>query len=136
MRRQPSCAVVTGVQTCALPILDLPRRAGLTAPGAMYRSAVRVRFTGNADPDAVADRLKARFPDAGFEIRTRNKATPSTERFVSRMGEFLVLVGLAALVIAGIGMGGGVSSYLERSEERRVGKECVSTCRSRWSPYH
>src|SRR3546814_11598678 len=28
---------------------------------------------------------------------------------------------------------GGV---VERSEERRVGKECVSTCRSRWSPYH
>src|SRR3546814_13720772 len=24
----------------------------------------------------------------------------------------------------------------QRSEERRVGKECVSTCRSRWSPYH
>src|SRR3546814_10956558 len=27
-------------------------------------------------------------------------------------------------------------SVLGRSEERRVGKECVSTCRSRWSPYH
>src|SRR3546814_15232613 len=26
--------------------------------------------------------------------------------------------------------------HLARSEERRVGKECVSTCRSRWSPYH
>src|SRR3546814_18333180 len=26
--------------------------------------------------------------------------------------------------------------YRARSEERRVGKECVSTCRSRWSPYH
>src|SRR3546814_16715785 len=25
---------------------------------------------------------------------------------------------------------------MTRSEERRVGKECVSTCRSRWSPYH
>src|SRR3546814_1512363 len=25
---------------------------------------------------------------------------------------------------------------IPRSEERRVGKECVSTCRSRWSPYH
>src|SRR3546814_13412084 len=25
---------------------------------------------------------------------------------------------------------------MSRSEERRVGKECVSTCRSRWSPYH
>src|SRR3546814_12124224 len=27
-------------------------------------------------------------------------------------------------------------SLKQRSEERRVGKECVSTCRSRWSPYH
>src|SRR3546814_18409752 len=26
--------------------------------------------------------------------------------------------------------------HVARSEERRVGKECVSTCRSRWSPYH
>src|SRR3546814_4409590 len=34
----------------------------------------------------------------------------------------------------------GRAFYLDdlrpRSEERRVGKECVSTCRSRWSPYH
>src|SRR3546814_13751115 len=28
------------------------------------------------------------------------------------------------------------STTRSRSEERRVGKECVSTCRSRWSPYH
>src|SRR3546814_7675380 len=35
---------------------------------------------------------------------------------------------LAPLFMVGMG--------LVRSEERRVGKECVSTCRSRWSPYH
>src|SRR3546814_12876640 len=29
-----------------------------------------------------------------------------------------------------------VHNEMGRSEERRVGKECVSTCRSRWSPYH
>src|SRR3546814_5485734 len=29
-----------------------------------------------------------------------------------------------------------LGSLVQRSEERRVGKECVSTCRSRWSPYH
>src|SRR3546814_14835530 len=29
-----------------------------------------------------------------------------------------------------------IPSFLDRSEERRVGKECVSTCRSRWAPYH
>src|SRR3546814_14257286 len=28
------------------------------------------------------------------------------------------------------------ANLIPRSEERRVGKECVSTCRSRWSPYH
>src|SRR3546814_14412328 len=34
--------------------------------------------------------------------------------------------------------GGGIDhhSTIRRSEARRVGKECVSTCRSRWSPYH
>src|SRR3546814_14704566 len=31
---------------------------------------------------------------------------------------------------------GKVGGSSARSEERRVGKECVSTCRSRWSPYH
>src|SRR3546814_1170255 len=30
----------------------------------------------------------------------------------------------------------GLNRVTNRSEERRVGKECVSTCRSRWSPYH
>src|SRR3546814_13458998 len=29
-----------------------------------------------------------------------------------------------------------MEELVRRSEERRVGKECVSTCRSRWSPYH
>src|SRR3546814_10971485 len=31
---------------------------------------------------------------------------------------------------------GSAAYRRDRSEERRVGKECVSTCRSRWSPYH
>ena len=29
-----------------------------------------------------------------------------------------------------------LQGQIERSEERRVGKECTATCRSRWSPYH
>src|SRR3546814_15231738 len=40
----------------------------------------------------------------------------------------------ADLWLAGDGWRPAVGSA--RSEERRVGKECVSTCRSRWSPYH
>src|SRR3546814_20756977 len=33
-------------------------------------------------------------------------------------------------------LGAGLVNVGQRSEERRVGKECVSTCRSRWAPYH
>ena len=91
----------------------MPAAAGLTAPGAMYRSKVRVALPPSADPATTVEALKRQFPDAGFEYRTRDRAAPGAERFVSRMGEFLVLVGLAALAIAGIGIGGGVSSYLE-----------------------
>jgi len=29
-----------------------------------------------------------------------------------------------------------IPTYIQRSEERRVGKECSEPCRSRWSPYH
>src|SRR3546814_16905341 len=37
---------------------------------------------------------------------------------------------------AGISTSGEPQLHNGRSEERRVGKECVRTCRSRWSPYH
>src|SRR3546814_17113621 len=43
---------------------------------------------------------------------------------------FHVLVGTIFLIVC------LARTYKGRSEERRVGKECVSTCRSRWSPYH
>jgi putative ABC transport system permease protein len=79
----------------------------------MYQSKTRVRFDRNSDPEAVEAALEKRFPEAGLDIRTRDRASPGAERFVSRMGEFLTLVGLAALIIAGIGIGGGVASYLE-----------------------
>src|SRR3546814_9537125 len=68
-RRHTRCALVTGVQTCALPICE---------------------------------RLPPGFP---------------TERW-------------HRVIHLSCRSGHG------RSEERRVGKECVSTCRSRWSPYH
>src|SRR3546814_6670526 len=71
-RRHTRCALVTGVQTCALPIW---KPMATTAP-----------------------RLSA--------VPTVPVSQPS------------------------------IAGDMPRSEERRVGKECVSTCRSRWSPYH
>ena len=90
-----------------------PQSAGLIQPGAMYRTKLRIALPPGGDPKALASRLKARFPDAGFDLKTRDAASPGAEKFIERMGQFLVLVGLAALAIAGIGIGGGVGSWLE-----------------------
>src|SRR3546814_6882878 len=75
-RRHTRCALVTGVQTCALPISLLG--APVCVPKYLYPRLV--------------ERISQQ---QAYQLR-----------------DFL------------------------RSEERRVGKECVSTCRSRWSPYH
>src|SRR3546814_9554701 len=71
-RRHTRCALVTGVQTCALP------------------------------------------------ISRKTSSIPARRRCGSRMRSSTSPSNRAP----------------SRSEERRVGKECVSTCRSRWSPYH
>ena len=91
----------------------MPEGAGLTAPGAMFRSRTRLACPGACDAAAITAELKARFPSAGLELRTRDKAAPGAENFLTRMGDFLQLVGLSALLIAGIGIGGGTASYLE-----------------------
>src|SRR3546814_8112049 len=93
-RRHTRCALVTGVQTCALPIYPAPAgwnpRASVPLPGC--KSGTR-----EPDPSTTASR-------PSHSCRPPAAARPR--------------------------------QHAPSSEERRVGKECVSTCRSRWSPYH
>jgi len=94
---------------------SVPAEAGLLQPGALYQSKHRIAFADpGRDPEAAEESLTKRFPTAGFDIRTRDRASPGADRFVRQMSDFLTLVGLAALVIAGIGIAGGVSSYLDQ----------------------
>src|SRR3546814_3649650 len=60
-------------------------------------------------------------------------ADPAIRRSVEAQGAAPYLSRLDRLIATG---DLDDSSRLERSEERRVGKACVSTCRSRWSPSH
>lgn len=84
----------------------------LIQPGSLYESKYRVRLPDSANPEAIGKNLTEKFPEAGWEITDRSNGAPGTRRFIERMGQFLSLVGLAALVIAGIGVGNGVASYL------------------------
>lgn len=85
----------------------------LVQPGSLYHSQYRLRLANGRDPAAVIKRLNARFPDAAWEVQDRTNGAPGTRRFIERLGQFLSLVGLTALVVAGIGVGNGVASYLE-----------------------
>ena len=96
----------------ALTSMEGLRRTGLLQPGSLYESKYRIRLTPGADLKAATEGLEQRFPSAGLEIRDRNRAAPGASRFISRMGQFLSLIGLTALIIAGIGVGNGVASYL------------------------
>lgn len=84
----------------------------LIQPGSMYEAKYRIKLPPQQDATAIAKSLEAQFPSAGWEITDRSNGAPGTRRFIERMGQFLTLVGLAALVIAGIGVGNGVGSYL------------------------
>lgn len=86
---------------------------GLVQPGSLYTSAYRLRLPPGASAEAPAKRLGERFKNEGFEIQDRSNGAPGTRRFIERLGQFLTLVGLTALVVAGIGVGNGVTSYLE-----------------------
>lgn len=92
--------------------LDGLRATQLIRPGSLFEAKYRLRLPADSDPEAIKDDLALRFANAAWEIETRGNAAPAIQRFIARMGQFLTLVGLSALVIAGIGVGNGVASYL------------------------
>lgn len=89
----------------------------LIQPGSLYTAKYRIKTDDKADIEALSAQLDAQFPQAGWRITDRSNGAPGTRRFVERMGQFLTLVGLASLVIAGIGVGNGVASYLENKRK-------------------
>lgn len=101
----------------AIVSLDGLERTGLIQPGSLYEAKYRVRLPVGVDPAGVVDRLKRAHPSSGWEFKDRDRAAPGASRFFERMGQFLSLIGLAALVIAGIGVSNGVASYLALKRE-------------------
>src|SRR3546814_13671638 len=114
------------VQTCALPILfsiasnkDLPEKfsGDITSRGAPRGFAVSARREIQAAAIEQVDNHSS-------ELDTTNDRSVEPPPIVAEQGDLSPPETSSA------------TDPLTRSEERRVGKECVSTCRSRWSPYH
>ena len=97
---------------------DASRATTLLQPGSLVRWIYRLRLPENNASDSaaetIADRAGEQFPQAGWEIRTRANASPQLERNIERFSQFLTLVGLAALLVGGVGVANAVTAYLER----------------------
>lgn len=85
----------------------------LVQPGSLFSASYRIRLKPGVTPEAAAQVINTQFKGAGWEVRDRSNGAPGTRRFVERLGQFLALVGLTALAVAGIGVGNGVASWLE-----------------------
>jgi putative ABC transport system permease protein len=101
--------------------IDALRAAALLQPGSLVRWIYRVRLAGNGADDraatALADAARAALPEAGWDIRSRNNASPQLERSILRFTQYLTLVGLAALLVGGVGVGNAVKSHIDRRRD-------------------
>src|SRR5438132_420461 len=97
------------------------RATGLLQPGSLVRWIYRVKLPDNATDDraatALADDARAALPLAGWEIRSRGNASPQLERTINRFTQFLTLVGLAALLVGGVGVANAVKSHIDRRRD-------------------
>jgi putative ABC transport system permease protein len=97
------------------------RASGLLQPGSLVRWQYRLRLPETASSDSamasVEQQARAQFPSAGWDIRTRNKASPQLERNVERFSQFLTLVALTALLVGGVGVANAVASHLARKRD-------------------
>lgn len=84
----------------------------LVQPGSLYESRYRIALARPSDAKAAGERLVKRFGNAGWSARTSDRAAAGLRRGIGQLGQFLLLVGLAALAIAGVGVGSGVAAYL------------------------
>src|SRR3546814_19432873 len=84
-------------------------------------------LSGIALPDAIPATERAHLK---MIIDALARRDPETVAFIAADMEVMAEASLRNHKLTAFERGGW------RSEERRVGKECVSTCRSRWSPYH
>ncbi len=89
----------------------------LIQPGSLAKFTLRVDLAG-PDDDAALSRLvteaRAAFPEAGWEIKTRNNVSPEFDRNLGRFTQFLTLIGLTALVVGGVGVANAVKAAMER----------------------
>ena len=92
-----------------LPALE---GSGLLSEGSLFSSKYRLDFPDGTDLAATETRAMAALDGSGARWTDACNASPRVEEFVTRLGAFLVLVGLSGLAVGGVGISAALRSYL------------------------
>ncbi|MCB2056245.1 MAG: ABC transporter permease, partial [Geminicoccaceae bacterium] len=82
-------------------------------PGALARYGYRLALAEPDSAETVAADLQNRHPEATWRARSARDVQPRVARFTDRLATYLMMAGLTALVIGGLGIGLSVRAYLE-----------------------
>lgn len=90
------------------------KASGLVETGSLVEHAYKVRLTAPAPtPEEIRRKAESTLPNAGWSIRTSDRAAPSLTENIERFSQFLTLVGLTALVVGGVGVANAVRAFLD-----------------------
>jgi putative ABC transport system permease protein len=98
---------------------------GLVRPGSLVTYVYNLALPPGASLAAFKADLARAFPDAPWFVRDRNQPSPTIERFIERTALFMAFVGLAALLIGGVGVGNAAVAYLGRKTEAIATLKCL-----------
>ncbi|MGV6871658.1 ABC transporter permease [Pseudochelatococcus sp. B33] len=92
-------------------------RTGLVQPGSIVQHSYRLVLPDGASDAALqrfSERAAAAFPDDGWRIRNRQDAAPQLQRRIEQFTQYLTLVGMAALLVGGVGVANAVRGFVDR----------------------
>ena len=93
--------------------LDALAASELLREGSLVYHQYALRLAEGVRADAVQAEIGGTLRDAGWQVRTFEDAAPQVRRMVERLGTFLSLVGLTALLVGGVGVGNAVRAWLD-----------------------
>lgn len=93
------------------------KNSGLLQPGTLFSTKYRMDLPVGADLTDLSEQAESVLQGSGLSWTDARNGAPGIAEFVSRLGAFLVLVGLSGLAVGGIGVSAAVRAYLARKTE-------------------
>lgn len=99
--------------------LETLEKTGLVKPGTLIRWRYAVARNLGYDEDkvqlnALRDAVQKDLPESGFTVLDRTNPSPQVTRTLERLRQFLILIGLASLLVGGIGIANAVATFIDK----------------------